>query len=133
MLSPKDSFRVGFLARCADAGMTPEQTLSAVESAREKVAGVISTIAGKTMDAAKGVAGGLAGWGIPLAIAAPPMLGVLGGMGLAKATDIDDTDVEDVKSQEVTEELDRQADALRRQQAAREYRRALSGRGRRFA
>lgn len=123
MLTAKEAFKIGFLAKCAEDGLTPDEMLSRVTQAKaaiEKrafIGGLLGSAAGAVGGAAKNVAG----YGIPLALAAPPILGGLAGYGLAKATDVDDTDVEDIKNRELVEEYKRQAAKLQQQNAVRRF------------
>lgn len=134
MLTDKEAFKVGFLARCVQDGLTPDQMLARVKLAtdmlekRAFIGGLLSGAAGAVGGAAKSVAG----YGVPLALAAPPILGGLAGYGLAKATDIDDTDVDAIKNQELVEEYRRQAEALKRQKAVRDYTKEVKHTGRVF-
>jgi hypothetical protein len=133
-LSPREAFKAGFLARCLDDGLTADQIAGRAEKAAaalEKV-GSLGQLAGQAVSLAGKAVGGLAGYGVPLAIAGPPVLGGVAGYGLARATDIDPSDVDDVKDREVVDEYRRQADRLRRQTAARDYRRARARTGRMF-
>jgi hypothetical protein len=77
---------------------------------------------GKVIDTGKDIGSGLLHYGVPAALIAPPVLGGLAGYGLAKATDVDDTDVTAIKNQELVDEYMRQSDRLKRQTAARNYR-----------
>lgn len=134
MLTPKDAFKVGFLARCVSDGLTPDQMLVSVKLASdmfEKKA-FLGSLIGGGVDAAKGAAGALAHYGTLGAIAAPPILGGLGGYALAKATDIDDTDVDAIKNRELVEEYKRQAEKLKRQKDVRTYRQDVKRTGRVF-
>lgn len=132
MLTAKEAFKVGFLAKCAEDGLTPDQMLARVKQAKDAlekrafIGGLLGSAAGAVGGAAKSVAG----YGIPLALAAPPILGGLAGYGLAKATDVDDTDVDDIKNRELVEEYKRQAEKLKQQAAVRRYKqdRATTGR-----
>lgn len=119
-LTPHEAFKVGFLARCVRDGLTPDQMLGRAKFAADLLEkeGFLGSLIGAAGNAARG----LGSYALPLAIAAPPVLGGLGGYALAKATDVDDTDVDDIKGQEVLEEYRRQADRLRRMRAAREAR-----------
>lgn len=134
MLTDKEAFKVGFLARCVHDGLTPDQMLARVKQAsdmlekRAFIGGLLSGAAGAVGGAAKSIAG----YGIPLALAAPPILGGLAGYGLAKATDIDDTDVDAIKNQELVEEYRRQAERLKRQKAVRDYTKQVQHTGRPF-
>lgn len=128
-LTSAEAFKVGFLARCTEAGLTPEQTLHAVKQAGDMLkTAIVGDLLGKVLDVGKGVAGGVASYGLPLAAVAPPILGGLAGYGLAKARDIDDTDVDAVKQQEIVEELRRQAATLKRKKAVRDFRAASAPR-----
>lgn len=121
-LSARDAFKVGFLARCTEDRCTPEEIAGRVKLAVdlvEKRAKMLTDLVGHGVDVAKGIGGGLLNYGVPLALAAPPIMGGAAGYGLARMTDIDDTDVADIKNREVIEEYRRQADRLRRLSAAR--------------
>lgn len=136
MLEARDAFKVGFLARCVTDGLSTPQIVKQAERAatllEKQAAGVLGTALGKVMDTGSSVLGGLAGYGIPVAAVAPWVAGGLGGYGLAKATDIDDTDVQDIKDHEVLAEYRRQAARLRRQRAVRDYYKARQQTGRVF-
>lgn len=130
-LTAQEAFKVGFLGRCVEAGLSPTQTVEAVKRAADLMEKraffgekLLGTALGKTVDVGKGVASGLLGYGLPLAAIAPPVVGGLAGYGLAKATDIDDTDVQEIKDRELADELRRQAARLRRQKAVRDFRHA---------
>lgn len=120
MLSDKDAFKVGFLARCIADGVPPSGILPLVKQAQEKFAGLGGLI-DKGIGAAGTAAGAVAGWGVPLALLAPPALGAAAGYGLARATDIDDTDVDDVKDTELLDEYRRQTEQLNRDSLIRRY------------
>lgn len=122
-LSAHEAFKVGFLARCVEDGLLPEQIEASAKVAAdlmEKQA-VIGPILSGAAEIGKGALGTVANYGLPTAIVAPPLLGGLLGYGLAKATDIDDRDVEDVKNREVIDEYNRQTEKLQRQKAVRDY------------
>lgn len=126
MLTPAEAFKVGFLARCVEDRLTPEQIKTSAEKAAAlmtkgaSITGLLSTALGKTMDLGSSVAKGALGYGLPAALAAPPILGGIAGYGLARATDIDDTDVSEIKDREVIDELRRQTEKLKRNQASRQ-------------
>lgn len=130
-LDSRDSFKVAFLARCVEDNLTPEQMLVRIKEAQEKIAFVGNAL-GKLVDVGRGVVDAGLGWGIPLALAAPPFIGAVSGAALAKGTDIDDRDVADIKDQEVIDEYQRQSALLRRQRAARDYHRSKAKTGRIF-
>lgn len=119
-LTAQEAFKVGFLGRCIEQGLSPEATLAAVKTAsdlfkRASVSGLFGTALDKTFDLGKG----MLHYGLPAALVAPPILGGLAGYGLARATDIDDTDVAEIKNRELVDELHRQTERLRRQKLLR--------------
>lgn len=126
-LTAQEAFKVGFLSRCVEAQLSPEQTYQAVKTATDlfikgaSITGLLGTALDKTLDVGKGVAGHALSYGIPAALAAPPILGGVAGYGLARATDVDDTDVAEIKNRELIQELRRQADKLRRQKTTRDF------------
>lgn len=134
MSDARKDFKLGFLAKCAAEGLTPDEILERVQIAEAeltKAASVLGTGLEKVYDAGKGVASTMYGLGMPLALAGPPIAGAMAGYGLAKATDIDNTDVGDIQDQEVVDEYRRQAAHLKRQTAARQYQAARRSGGRR--
>lgn len=133
-LTPSEAFKVGFLLKCAEDGLTPEQILARVREMRTGLSkqAVIGGLLDKALDAGGGIAKSMASYGIPAAIIAPPAIGALGGYALSKATDIDDTDVNGIKNQEVVDEYNRQTDRLRRQNAVRNYQQQQRQTGRTF-
>lgn len=134
MLTPQEAFKVGFLARCVSDGLSPDQILTRVKQAHdllEKKA-ILGNVINGVSGAAGSVAKGLAGYGIPLALLAPPALGGLAGYGLAKATDVDDTDVAEIKQRELVDEYQRQVEAMKRQKDVRKYKEHRQHTGRMF-
>jgi len=133
-LTAQEAFKVGFLARCVSDGLSPDQMLSRVKQAQDMLEkrAFLGGIANSAIGAAGGVAKSMAGYGIPLALLAPPALGGLAGYGLAKATDVDDTDVNEIKQKELVEEYQRQAEKLKRQKLVRGYTKERHQTGRMF-
>lgn len=129
-LTSREAFKVGFLARCAQDGLSPDETYARVKLACDTLEkrAILGTVIDKTFSTGKG----LAGYAVPAALLAPPVLGGLGGYALAKATDVDDTDVDAIKSRELIEEYRRQASRLRRQAAIRAYAQKAQPPGRAF-
>jgi hypothetical protein len=133
-LTAKEAFKVGALARMVEEGLTPDQMLARVKTAHTKLAltfgeGLALT---KALGGAGGTAAGVTGkalgglWtagklGLGVGLAAPPILGGLAGYGLARATDISDTDVDELKDRELLSEYQRQTEHLRRQRALRDH------------
>lgn len=121
MLSERDAFKVGFLARCVEEGLTLQQAHSRVKEARDKLAG-LTDLPGKALELAKPVVGAIAGYGLPALLAAPPIVGGVVGLTAAKMNDIDDTDVAEIKQRELTDEYARQTRNVLRNKAVRDYR-----------
>lgn len=124
MLSNKDAFKVGFLSRCVEEGLTLQEAHARVKVALDKLAFLsgVGKLVGSATDLLKPAVNATFQYGVPAMLAAPPILGGLAGYGLAKATDIDDADVDEVKKRELIEELNRQTQRLRRDKALRDYR-----------
>ena len=121
MLDKKQAFKAAFIARCIEAGhTTPEEVLGQVKVAQEKLAGILGDITGAGKGALSVAGKGLRA-ALPLAVLAPPILGGTAGYLAAKTTDIDDTDVEEAKNQEILDELRRQTERLLYQRKAKEY------------
>lgn len=136
-ISACDAFKIGFLSRCVEDRLSPEQMLDTVKRAddlleKTAVLGGLSHLAGKGVDLGKGVAQSTLGIGLPLALAVPPILGGMAGYGLARATDLDPTDIEQIKQQELVDAYKREADKLKRQKQIREYAAAAAKSGRVF-
>lgn len=133
-LNSNEAFKVGFLARCAADGLGPDEMLSRVKAARDLLQkrAFLGGLVDRGLDLGTSAVKGLGSYGIPAALAAPPILGGLAGYGLAKATDIDDTDVQAVKNRELIDEYRRQASILKRQRSIRDYRDERTRTGRVF-
>lgn len=133
-LTPREAFKVGFLSRCVEEGLDADQIRERVKSALDKLAFEIpgADVPGKLVDFAKGV--GLTGlsWGLPLALAGPPIVGGLGGYALAKATDVGDADAGEIKKRELVDEYRRQTDQLNRETQVRNYRKLRERTGKIF-
>jgi hypothetical protein len=124
-MDARSAFKLGFLTHCLANGLDVRQTAQlakqaseALRSGRIKQAGfgvddaikATGDVAGKVVDAATpvAVAGGLA------ALAAPPIVGAIGGYGLGRMSDLDENDADDVSKATVLHELRRQTDYLNR-------------------
>ena len=124
-MDARSAFKLGFLTNCLANGLDVGQTAqlakraSAVLRDRHTKAAwfglddavkATGNVAGKVVDAAKPVAvlGGLA------ALAAPPIVGAIGGYGLGRLSDLDENDAADVSKATVLNELRRQTDYLNR-------------------
>jgi hypothetical protein len=136
-LTPEQAFKVGFLVRCADEGLTTEETAQRIKSASlmEKVAlpgilsgalsGVNSTlgILGKGL----GFAGAVAPAAAITALGVPTLGGAGAGYLAAKATNPDTDELEHAKQDEIEGEYYRLAQEARRA-AARKKLQARLGR-----
>ena len=108
MLDARTAFKVGFLLKCAEDGLDPDGAEALAKAA----------LFDGAWDAAKTLgSAGLAG-----ALLAPPVVGAAGGVLLSRATDVDDTDVDDVRRDELVQELLRQSEHLNGLAAARAQR-----------
>jgi hypothetical protein len=124
MLNNRDAFKIGFLSRCVEEGLTLSETHGRVKEAMDKLASLLDIpgkVAGGVLDAGKSLASTALGYGIPLALAGPPILGGLAGYGAAKLGDVDDTDVKEVKKRELIDELQQQTERLQREKATRDF------------
>lgn len=125
-LTAREAFKVGFMLRCADEGLTPAQAQERIEKAAgffkestrflEPVVQAVkplSTVA-ETVEANKPVSKFLTNilWGAPLAV------GAAGGYAAHKLT-ANDIDEEDVRKQELIDELRHWTRRAREQQKAR--------------
>jgi hypothetical protein len=126
-MTPQEAFKLGFLARCVEGGLSDEQTNALAKRAadlvgeQEKSAEGIADAVGKTIGGVM-EAGGKAVYPLAaLALATPPALGGLAAYFKNQATDIDEDDVESVKKQELIAQYKRMADQLRRQKQLRDY------------
>lgn len=104
-LNEKEAFRLGFLARCAEEGLTGEQLQSRIKLAGDKQAGV-GTWLGYLLGSAPAV--GLAG-------------GAALGYGAAKMM-APDVDEEDIKAKELAETYKIYEQRARAKRKAHQYR-----------
>jgi hypothetical protein len=152
MLSTRDSFKVGFLSRCVEEGIAPEdigavieKTSAALDKVLEKQGHVVkdanlldslTKVPGALLDIAGRVAGPVIGaatsYGIPLALLAPPLAGGVAGYGLARMGDVSDEDVEAIRVKELINEYRLQADKAERDNRVRAYRKKRQSTGRIF-
>lgn len=133
MLSASEAFKVGCLQRWAQEGLSPEDMLKRASDAIVLVkSALIGELAGKAIDVGQNAVNMAVGYGLPLAIAAPPIAGGIAGYGLARATDIDDTDINEIKDREVVDSLKHNTNRLNRQRAVRDYQKLRQSTGRYF-
>lgn len=105
-MDPREAFKIGFMARCIEEGLSQEKTAELMEKAAM----------GGLVDAGKAVLYPAAA----LALAAPPTLGGLAAYFKNKATDSDASEIEEIQQQEQADTYRRMADQLRRAKALRE-------------
>lgn len=126
-MNKSQAFKLGFLSRCVEEGLTVEQTRALVKVGVEKVALVKEIVSGLSNLGQTAL-----GMGVPIALAAPPILGGVAGYAAGKLSDVDDTDAAEIKKQELISEYKRQAERLRRQRAIRDYKKQVKSTGRIF-
>ena len=139
MLTEREAFKVAFLLRCAELGLTMAETHQLVKVARtrlrEKQAAPgpwasalanlpgLQTLASGTSSAVSGLTSALARLGLGLGAAGifglPLLVGGLGGAAAAKVRDLNDRDPEEVKLEERKDALRRAAMRARMQIASR--------------
>lgn len=81
----------------------------------------IADIAGKAFDTATSAVGKLSGPALAAAAIAPPALGAAAGFGLGHLTDIDDTDVNEVRQRELIDTYKRLAEQARIKRQIKDY------------
>jgi hypothetical protein len=156
-MSPNEAFKLGFLSRCVEEGLSSGETAALAKQASsafdkqavgpvassaasnlftlknlQDLAGTLTSPVTKSIDTASkvtGLAKDLAPLGL-FAAAAPPALGGLAAVLKNTATDISEADVEEAKQQELADTYHRMAEQLKRQRTARDFRsqRKRSGR-----
>ena len=137
-LTKREAFKTAFLLRCADAGMTQEETHELVKEARGRLAlekqatgpwpTVVENIPGARtfsdvisksivpLISSLAQAGGLAAVGLPLAV------GGAGGLLASKLHGINDRNIEEIRLEEKKDALRRAARRARVQTASRRRR-----------
>jgi hypothetical protein len=131
-MQPHEAFKLGFLSRCVEEGLSPEQTHGLAKSAaavfskeafvREALGQVTGTVK-DTAEAGKSVVElGKSMWPLAaLAVGVPAGAGALTAYLQNAATDVDSTDVAEAKQQELVDTYRRMADQLGRQKQLRDY------------
>ena len=132
-LTSREAFKFGFLLRCADENLSPEETQARVKAAADQLAWdgrpvVAASLVEETLQAwekrSEGYFSDLLNFtrdtGM-LGVGVAAGVGGLGGYGLAKAM-APQTDPDEIKQQELVAAYKQQADRIRRLMAARSYR-----------
>lgn len=104
-MTPKEAFKVGFMARCADEALTSEQMADRVKAASVKVGGISELLT----------------WLGLGSVAIPVAGGLLGGHLAARSLD-DDSSVEAAKADELLGEYQRLTEDVQRHTAAKKLR-----------
>ena len=108
-MEPREAFKIGFLSRCVEEGLSQEKTAELIEKA--------SGTLGDLFDAAKGVVYPATA----VALAAPPTLGGLAAYFNNKAVDTaDEGDIEQIKQRELIDSYRRMARQLKSSRKVRE-------------
>jgi len=152
MLSERDAFKVGFLSRCVEEGIAPEDIGAYVEKAAaaldgvaapmelaRKQAGLLSDVMkvpGALVDTVSRVAAPIistiGNWGIPAAIVGPPAAGAAVGHLMSRMGDVSDEDVEAIRVKELINEYRLQSEKAERDTRVRKYRKKRNRTGRIF-
>ena len=120
-MTPKEAFKVAFLHKCAEDGLTKDETLERIRNMRMVKAAAGGAVAGLG-GAALGAAGGLASgawktlW--RLLLLGPAAAGAMGGYGLANAQD-ETFDEDDARKRELLAAYERAASQLERARSKR--------------
>lgn len=109
-LTAREAFKFGFLQNCVERGLSLAEIKQLAKTAAFALDDVAKPLA--TMGATA----------TPYLLAAPWLAGAAGGWGLSQLTDIDDTDVAGVQTQERISEYLRQAARLNRERQVRDAR-----------
>jgi hypothetical protein len=116
----EEAYKIGFLLRCAEEGLAPDQITDRVKQASLNKRAFPGE---KLLAGGLGAAGKVLGNAFSLAklglIAGPPIAGAAGGMALAKARQ-DDFDPEEAKKRELIAEYQRALDQFKRSQRVQE-------------
>ena len=131
MLTNAEAFKVGFLSRCVEEGLSIEEAHGRVKMAVDKLAG-LTDLPGKFLDLLRPVISTGLGYGMPDALVAPQIRGGSAGYTAGKMADVDDTDVGEIKKQELKSEYNRLAKKLVRDKKVRDYRATRKRTGRVF-
>lgn len=146
-MTPRENFKVAFLARCIRDGLSVEEMTERAKEAADKLAGLSDLLAplaggvggsmlgnqvkapglGAGLGAALSTEGGrsllgsLTGPAAALAMVAPVIVGGLGAYGLSRATDVNDEDIQSVKDRELLNTYQTATNKLKRQRAVRDF------------
>lgn len=128
-MDDRQAFKFAFLSRCVENGLSFDEMTDVAEKAAQAVPAAAALAAGaaapgllsRGWDKLMGATGTAAPYAIGGLLAAPPLIGAAGGMGLAKLMNGSEGNVADIQDQEVIDEYRRQAARLRREKSVRDY------------
>jgi hypothetical protein len=135
-LTSRQAFKVAFLHRCVDQGLSTQEIRAVVKQAAERLekvalldvvkwlTGMGSDVGHTGLDLAKTLAVPAVG----AALLAPPALGLAGGYAASKLTDVSDADPADIKLQEKKDAYRRAAQLARSQAVQALQRDVVAGR-----
>ena len=143
-MQPNEAFRLGFLARCVEEGLSADATFELSKQAAavmEKAALTPDWIAQQLFGPVNKLTGAVKGVGdaassmmpyVGAAMAVPPLLGGTAAYLVNHATDTDAADVEEAKNHELAETYNRMASQLQRQKQLQAYKAKRKSSGRVF-
>ena len=116
----REAFKIGVLLKCAEAGLTPEETTAfakeATEQLRKQGSMPWEPLNQLTQGAINIGEKAITGYALPglaaAAILGPPAVGYAAGRAVAAGTDVDDEDVKTMKKRELIEMYRAQARRL---------------------
>jgi enoyl-CoA hydratase/carnithine racemase len=122
-MTANEAFKLGFLTRCVEEGMTPEQIHTLTKRAFSSVTQNVTDAAKAPFDISASAlsTGQKALPYLAAAMAIPPSVGGLMAYLKNHATDRGDDLVEEAKQQELTDTYQRMAEQLQRAQQMRKY------------
>lgn len=120
-LSPSEAFRLGFLTRCAEEGLSLDGVRDRVKQATlgKTALGYTGYQAGKDVGSVVGELAALPATLAMLGIPAAALIGGAGGYGLGRLTSDHEVDAKQIKQQELAQFLRQQAQIARTRMATR--------------
>jgi hypothetical protein len=133
-LSPRERFKVAFLEKCAEDGLTTDEMLEKVKTAQARIkqssfADYAKYMGLGALSAATGLTQSLGDYAVPALLAAPIVGGGVAGHLAATAQEPTDDTVKDIQHDELMNEYKKQTEKLQRERELRNYRAKDSGRG----
>lgn len=123
MATEREIFKAAFLRRCADAGLSIEETHAcvkqALETVKEAAGSVLTRPIEKGMDVVGDLAKNVGNIGLTGLLVGPGLAGMAAGYGASRLSDIDDEDVDSFKQRELIDAYRQYAERIRRSQQRR--------------